>query len=134
MIGVKWTSMDDVQTKILLVEDDPMIVEMYRLRLEEEHYQVFTTDKGSEALEIARREKPAIILLDVILPEVDGFNILQSIKSDTDISQIPVLLLTNLGQESDREKGQQLGAADYFIKAQHTPVDIIRKIKELITT
>jgi len=126
--------MSDVQTKILLVEDDPMIVEMYRLRLEEERYQVFTTDKGSEALEIARREKPAIILLDVILPEVDGFNILQSVKGDPDIAQIPVLLLTNLGQESDREKGQQLGAVDYFIKAQHTPVDIIRKIKELITT
>lgn len=118
--------------KVLLVEDDLMIVEMYKMRFEEEGYAVLVTDKGSEAIEIAEKEKPDIILLDVILPEVDGFTVLQKLKNDIKTKEIPILLLTNLGQESDKEKGLQMGAADYFIKAQHTPVEVIQKIKELI--
>ncbi|MFA4871496.1 MAG: response regulator [Patescibacteria group bacterium] len=120
------------KTKVLLVEDDLMIVEMYKMRFEEEGYAVLVTDKGSEAIEIAEKEKPDIILLDVILPEVDGFTVLQKLKNDIKTKEIPILLLTNLGQESDKEKGLQMGAADYFIKAQHTPVEVIQKIKELI--
>lgn len=118
--------------KVLVVEDDEMIVEMYKLRLEEEGYEVLTTDRGSEALDLVKKEKPDIILLDVILPEVDGFTILQGLKGEIGTKEIPVLLLTNLGQESDREKGVGMGAADYFVKAQHTPVEVIQKIKELI--
>ncbi len=120
------------KTKVLLVEDDLMIVEMYKMRFEEEGYAVLVTDKGSEAIEIAEKEKPDIILLDVILPEVDGFTVLQKLKNNVKTKEIPILLLTNLGQESDKDKGLQMGAADYFIKAQHTPVEVIQKIKELI--
>ncbi|MBI5765709.1 response regulator [Candidatus Falkowbacteria bacterium] len=124
--------MPEEKIKVLLVEDDSMIVKMYKMRFEEEGYAVLVTDKGSEAIEIVEKEKPDIILLDVILPEVDGFTVLQRLKNDTKTKEIPILLLTNLGQESDKEKGLQMGAADYFIKAQHTPVEIIQKIKELI--
>lgn len=124
--------MSDGKTKVLLVEDDPMIVEMYKIRLEEEGYQVLTTDQGTEAIELAKNEKPAIILLDVILPEIDGFSILQTIKDDSATKDIPVLLLTNLGQESDKQKGEKMGAADYFVKSQHTPAEVIKKVKELI--
>lgn len=128
------TEATEQKTKILLVEDDRMIIDMYKMRLEEEGYDVSVTEKGSEALEQAKNEKPAVILLDVMLPEVDGFSILQSLKNQPETKRIPVLLLTNLGQEGDKTKGTDMGAADYFVKAQHTPAEVIRKIKQLIST
>lgn len=124
--------MPDKKTKILLVEDEQMIVDMYKLRLEEESFAVLVTDKGSEALELAEKEKPAIILLDIILPEVDGFSILMTLKAQAATKSIPVVMLTNLGQESDQLKGQQMGAKGYFIKSQHTPSDVIAEIKKII--
>jgi len=124
--------MPDVKKKVLLVEDDQMIVEMYKLRLEEGGFEVFVTDKGSEAIEIAGKEQPDIILLDIILPEIDGFAILQSLKSEGSTKKIPVVMLTNLSQESDQQKGTQLGAVGYFVKAQHTPADIMNEIKKIL--
>jgi DNA-binding response OmpR family regulator len=124
--------MPDEKKKILLVEDDPMIVEMYKMRLEEEGFEVLITDRGSEALEWAMSRRPEVVLLDIILPEVDGFSILQNLKNSQETKDIPVLLLTNLGQESDQEKGRQMGVTDYFVKSQHTPADIIQKINSII--
>ena len=117
---------------ILLVEDEQMIVDMYKLRLEEESFEVLVTDQGTEALEIASKKKPKLILLDIILPEVDGFSILMTLKSQASTKSIPVVMLTNLGQESDQAKGQQMGAVGYFVKSQHTPTDIIGEIKKII--
>lgn len=124
--------MSEKKQKILLVEDDSMIVEMYRLRFEEEGFEVTVTEKGSEAIELAGSLKPDIILLDIILPEVDGFNILQALKSEAKTKSVPILLLTNLAQESDRERAMNLGANDYFVKSQHTPSDVLQKVKEII--
>jgi len=124
--------MPDKKIKILLVEDDSMIVEMYKLRFEEEGYEVSVTDKGSEAIEIAKRDQPDLILLDIILPEIDGFSILREIKSDGSTKKIPVLLLTNLSQETDQQKGTESGADGYFIKAQHTPADLMNEIKKIL--
>jgi DNA-binding response OmpR family regulator len=124
--------MPDGKLKVLLVEDDPMIVDMYKLRFEEEGYAVLITEKGSEAIDLAGTEKPDIILLDIILPEIDGFGILQALKSEMSTKDIPILLLTNLGQESDKEKGINMGATDYFIKSRHTPTDVIQKIQQII--
>ncbi len=123
--------MSEPIAKILLVEDDEMIIEMYKLRFEAEGYGVDITEKGSEAIELAKK-MPDIILLDIILPEIDGFNILQALKSDTDTKNIPVLLLTNLTQESDKEKAINMGAVDYMVKSMFTPSDVIQKIKEII--
>jgi two-component system alkaline phosphatase synthesis response regulator PhoP len=124
--------MGDKKTKVLLVEDDQMILDMYKTRLVADGYEVFTTDKGSEAMSLAKSKKPNIVLLDVILPEVDGFSILKDLKADSETKSIPVLMLTNLGQESDQSKGKDIGAQGYFVKAQHIPADIISKIEELI--
>lgn len=124
--------MSDKKAKVLLVEDEAMIVDMYKLRLEEEGYEVLTTDKGSEALEMAKEQKPDIVLLDIMLPEIDGFTILQGLKDQSATKKIPVLMLTNLGQESDQLKGQQLGAEGYFVKSQHTPAEVLNEVKRLI--
>jgi DNA-binding response OmpR family regulator len=109
-----------------------MIVGMYKTSLEKEGFEVLTTDRGSEALELVKREKPEVVLLDIILPEIDGFTILKELKEDPNTKKIPVLMLTNLGQESDQGKGKTMGADGYFVKAQHTPNDIILKVKDLI--
>jgi len=119
-------------TKILLVEDEPMIVDMYKLKLEENGFEVLVTDKGSEALQLVKDKQPALVLLDVILPQVDGFSILQSIKAETTTKDIPVIILTNLSQESDQEKGQQLGAVSYLVKSQRTPTEVLTEIKKFI--
>lgn len=125
--------MSDKKIKVLLVEDDAMILQMYKTRMADEGWEVFSTDRGSEAIKIAQTEKPHIILLDIILPEIDGFGILKALKEAATTKNIPVLMLTNLGQESDKTKGQALGVADYFIKSQHTPGDVITKIESLIS-
>lgn len=124
--------MSDKKIKVLLVEDDAMIVQMYKTRMGSEGWEVFSTDRGSEALKIAKENKPDIILLDIILPEIDGFTILKELRADSDTKKIPVLMLTNLGQESDQNRGKEMGVDGYFIKSQHTPGDVIVKIESLI--
>ena len=124
--------MAKTKIKIMLVEDDQMIIDMYKYRLEEENYEVVVLAVGQGVVEKAQKEKPAVILLDVVLPDVDGFSILHSLKDNKTTKKIPVLLLTNLGQESDKERGIALGAVDYFVKAQHTPADILAKVKSII--
>jgi len=125
--------MSNKKIKVLLVEDDSMIVQMYKTRMDSEGWEVFFTDRGSEAMKIAKEEKPDIILLDIILPEVDGFTILKDLKADPATKKILVLMLTNLGQESDQNKGKEMGVDGYFIKSQHTPGDVITKIESLIS-
>lgn len=124
--------MSDMKTKVLLVDDDQMIVDMYKLRLEQEGYEVLVTDKGSEAIRLAGEALPDIVLLDIILPEIDGFSILKSIKGEAATKKIPVLLLTNLSQESDQAKGKELGADGYFVKSQHTPSDMLYEMRKII--
>jgi DNA-binding response OmpR family regulator len=123
---------ESVKLKILLVEDDAMIIDMYKMRLEAENYEVITVEKGSEALRVAKTAMPAVILLDVMLPESDGFSILQALKGEIETKNIPVLMLTNINENGDRERGMALGAIDYFVKSQHTPADVLVRIKRII--
>ncbi len=118
--------------KVLLIEDDADLVEMYKLKFIGSGYEIITSFKGAEGLELAKKEKPDIILLDIILPEVDGFAILTELKKDPKTRNIPVLMLTNLGQESDIKKGKELGVTDYLIKANFTPSEVVEKVKKLI--
>src|SRR3989344_4051472 len=121
-----------LKIKALLVEDDQLILEMYKARMANEGWEVFTTDRGSEALKLAKEHKPDIILLDVILPETDGFSILKELNAESSTKNIPVIMLTNLGQESDQNRGKDMCVEGYFIKSQHTPADVITKIENLI--
>lgn len=116
--------------KILIIEDDIMICSMYKTKFETEGYAVFTANDGSSGLEIARKEKPDIILLDIILPQIDGFTILTAIKKDSKTKKIPVIMLTNLGTDEDKEKGKKLGAIDYLVKANLTPAQVSQRVKE----
>lgn len=115
--------------KILLVEDDDSISEMYKMKFEREGYQIILLKEGKGVLEKIKQEKPNMVLLDIILPQENGFDILEELKQDTSTKNIPVFMLTNLGQQEDIDKGKQLGADGYIVKANTTPSQVLEKIK-----
>jgi DNA-binding response OmpR family regulator len=120
-------------TKILLVEDDSFISSMYRTKLSSLGYQVEVIDDGEAASQrLAQEPLPHLILLDVVLPKRDGFEILENLKKEKRTKNIPVILLTNLGQKPDIERGFSLGANDYIIKAHFTPTEVVDKITALM--
>lgn len=118
--------------KVLLVEDDEMLHGMYTQKFKNQGYEVVSAYNGADGLKLAETEHPDVILLDVIMPKMDGFVALKKIRKGNTTAKIPVILLTNLGQEEDVRKGRELGADDYFIKANHTPQEVVDKVKALL--
>jgi DNA-binding response OmpR family regulator len=118
--------------KILIIEDDRFLRELIARKLKNEGYEVLEAVDGEEGLKRIKEEKPDLILLDLILPGIDGFEVLAKAKEDPDTAQIPVIILSNLGQREEIERGLKLGAIDYLIKAHFTPGEIIEKIKNII--
>ncbi|MBU4360625.1 response regulator [Candidatus Parcubacteria bacterium] len=118
--------------KILLVEDEKTLSEMYQTKLEREKFTVISVQNGGQALEKVKAEKPDLILLDIILPKTNGFDILAELKANSKLKKIPVIMLTNLGQEEDIKKGEKLGAKDYIVKANSTPAQVVDKVKKLL--
>lgn len=124
--------MKNEDIKILLVEDDNFLVEMYTTKFELEGFQVVSAEDGEKGLAAAKVENPDIILLDILMPKMDGFSTLEELKKDAALKDIPVILLTNLGQKEDIKKGFELGAAGYLIKAHFMPSEVVDKIKKIL--
>ncbi|MBZ1345116.1 MAG: response regulator [Candidatus Nealsonbacteria bacterium] len=118
-----------MEKTILIIEDDKFLRELIGRKLIKEEYKVIESIDGEEGIKIAKEKKPDLILLDLILPGIGGFEVLVQIKNNPNLSKIPVIILSNLGQQEDVEKGLKLGAIDYLIKANLTPGEIIEKIK-----
>jgi DNA-binding response OmpR family regulator len=124
--------MAEKKVKVLIVDDDAFLTGIYATKLELEGFEVITARDGEEGIKAAMREKPALILLDVLMPKVDGFESLKRLKDDPETKSIPVIMLTNLGQKEDVEKGLQDGAVDYLIKAHFVPSEAVEKIKKVL--
>jgi len=118
--------------KILLVEDDDFLRDICKIKLEKEQFDVITSADGIDALKKIQEKNPQLVLLDVILPGMDGFDILKNIKNDPKTSSIPIIMLTNLGQTDEVSRGISLGAEDYIIKAHFTVGEIIDKVRTVI--
>lgn len=118
--------------QILLIEDDPFLLDIYSTKLTEAGFSVETATNGEEALIKAKENLPRLIILDIVLPQVDGWEILKRIKSENNLRQIPVVILSNLGQKSEVEKGLKMGAAKYLIKAHYTPSQVVEEIRETL--
>ncbi|MBU4351021.1 response regulator [Candidatus Parcubacteria bacterium] len=118
--------------KILIVEDDKFLRELIIRKLTNEGYQTIEAADGEEGVRTAKAEKPDLILLDLILPGIDGFEALARIRKDENSANIPVVILSNLGQREDIERGIKLGATDYLIKAHFSPGEIIEKISSIL--
>ena len=114
---------------ILLIEDDTFLAGMYVTKLTMEHYVVELATDGQAGVEKAMALKPDLILLDVLLPKMNGFDVLRALKAETAFQHTPIIMLTNLGQKDDVREGLNLGATDYLIKAHFMPSEVVDKIK-----
>ena len=118
--------------KILIIEDDKFVRELIAQKLTEEGYEALTTIDGEEGMVQIKEKKPDLVLLDLILPGIDGFEVLSRMKADPDLEKIPVVILSNLGQREEVERGLKMGANDYLIKAHFTPREIIEKVNSVL--
>ncbi len=123
---------DKKQVNILLVEDDAFLANIYKTKFEMEGFKVSVSENGEEGLKDAKKKKPDIILLDILLPKMDGYTVLHNLKQDAELKNVPVILLTNLGQKDDVEKGLEMGAADYLIKAHFKPSETVAKVRKVL--
>lgn len=109
-----------------------MLADMYSTKFTMDGFDTHKAYDGASGFALAQEVKPDIILLDVIMPKLDGFGVLKMLKADASLKDVPVILLTNLGQDEDIKKGKELGAVDYFVKANHTPAEVVTKIKAVL--
>jgi len=124
--------MAESKKTILIVEDDKFLRDLMNQKLIREGFDTAEAVDGEEGIIKIKEVKPDLVLLDLILPGIDGFEVLTKVKEDPTLSAIPIIVLSNLGQKDDIERGLQLGAKDYLIKAHFTPGEVIEKIKNIL--
>jgi len=117
------------EIRVLFVEDDPTVAEMYRLKLELDGYQVIMAKDGEEGLRLANEVHPDIVFLDIRLPKVDGFAVLEGLRACEGTRNTPVVILSNYGEQELVERGLRLGALEYLIKSQTTPANLSRGVE-----
>lgn len=118
--------------KILLIEDDSLIIKIYSTRLKADGYTVISAENGQQGLELAENELPDFILLDIMMPEVDGFTVLEKIRSNPSLKNTPIIVYSNLAQEAEMERAKQLGANEFIVKANISPTELVQKIKAYV--
>lgn len=117
---------------ILIVEDDKYLAKAYSIKIKNAGFNVLLSDNGLDGLSTAKEKKPDLIVLDLLLPRVDGFEFLKQIKTDEKLKNIPVITISVLGQKADQERALALGAEAYFIKTEYKLGEIVDKIKEYL--
>ncbi len=120
------------QKTVLIVEDDNFLRGLSAGKLSDEGYKVSTATNGEEAIKVATEEKPMIILLDLLLPNIDGFTALESIRKVEGLEKTPVIVFSNLGEEKDITRAKGLGATEFMIKSNFTLDELVEKIKSII--
>jgi len=125
--------MAGAKNKILIIEDDSFLLTMYATKFELENYQVITAEDGEKGLKLAQKEMPDIILLDILLPKLNGFEVLKALKEKFETKDIKVILLTNLSQRGEVQQGLSLGALDYLIKAHYMPSEVVEKVNKILS-
>ncbi len=123
--------MDELK-KILIIEDDDFLRNLLLKKLKRVGFDVLFAVDGNDGLTAIKNEKPDLVLLDIILPGMNGFEVLKRIRTNKNYKNIPVMMLSNLGEKKDIKQGLDLGAIDYIIKAHHTLDEIIEKINKII--
>lgn len=123
---------EEKKQTIMIVEDDSFVMDIYKTKLSQEGFSVVEAINGIEALKKLKDMKPDLMLLDIIMPYVDGLEVLKKIKENKDTKNIPVILLTNLSQKEEVDKGMELGAMDYLIKSHFTPSEVLEKIRSCL--
>jgi len=123
----------DKKTKatVLLVEDDPFLVDIYSTKLKEAQFEVVVATDGDQAFAKIKEVSPDVVLLDIVLPNVDGWEIMRQVQQEEKLANIKIVVLSNLGQKGEVEKGLQLEAARYLIKAHYTPSEVVEEVVKI---
>lgn len=124
--------MDDHKKKILIIEDDEHVAQIYDIKFSKEGYETIIASNGDEGIKMMKDQKPDLVILDIMMPRKDGFMVLEEVKADPEISKIPVLAISNLGQESDGERALALGAREYLIKVSYSMQEVLEKAKKYL--
>ncbi|OGL73012.1 hypothetical protein A3E39_04785 [Candidatus Uhrbacteria bacterium RIFCSPHIGHO2_12_FULL_60_25] len=118
--------------RILMIDDDTFFLAIYKKKFEAEGFDVVTASSGEDGLRYAADKHPDVIMLDLVMPRVDGFQVLERLKADPATSRIPVYVCSNLCQQGDIDRCKGLGAAGYAIKSQTSPSGAVKQVKELL--
>ena len=124
--------MDTNKKKVMIVEDDEHISKVYEIKLAKEGYATSLAVDGDEAVAKITSEKPDLILLDLMIPKKDGFGVLEDIKKVPSLAGIPVIVLSNLGQQSDQDRALGLGANEYLVKVDYPIQEVVNRIKKYL--
>lgn len=116
-------------THVLIVEDDKFLSKIYATKLKKEGIEADFALDGMSGLEKMKKKTPTLVLLDIIMPKLDGFGVLEAMRNDKDLKKVPVIILSNLGQEEDIERAKELGVTDFIVKSDASIQDVVRKIK-----
>lgn len=120
-------------THILIIEDDDFFRELVRKKLQSENFTISEAIDGEKGIAAVKEKKPDLVLLDLLLPNVDGFEVLSQVRADSSFAKMPIIILSNLGQQEDIERALKLGANDFLIKSQFDIVQVIEKIRGLLS-
>jgi len=117
---------------IMIIEDDRFLSSLMKARLEKDGFSVLQAFDGEEAIALFKDKTPSLIILDLIMPKMTGFEVLQTISLTPQLEKVPVIILSNLAQDSDIEKARQLGAKEYFVKVRISIDDLVTRVKALL--
>ncbi|MBU0572027.1 MAG: response regulator [Patescibacteria group bacterium] len=120
------------EKKILIAEDEEFLRSIIKSKLTKAGYEVLEASDGEAALKSIRDEGPSLVLLDLMMPKMNGYDVLKKIQEDPALSKVPVIILSNLGQLNDIEKGKKLGAVDYIVKSNVSINEVLKKVEETL--
>ncbi len=118
--------------KVLIIEDEELMYSVLEKRLSREGYDVVVAHDGEEGLEMAQQEKPDLVLLDIVMPKKNGFEVLETMQKDEELRNIPVIIISNSGQPVEIDRAQELGARDWLIKTEFDPKEVLEKVRNQI--
>lgn len=121
-------------SKILFVEDDPLIVKIYTTRLTADGYHVLSAENGEDGIKLAEQEIPDLIVLDIMMPRVDGFGVLEKLRANPKLQKTPILVYSNLAQEDEMKRAVSMGATEFIVKANLSPTAMVDRIKQYLST
>ncbi|OGG08918.1 hypothetical protein A2154_02960 [Candidatus Gottesmanbacteria bacterium RBG_16_43_7] len=120
--------------KILIIEDDPLIVKIYSTRLKADGYNVISAENGEEGIKVAEEQNPDVVVLDVMMPRVDGFAVLERLRKNEKLHRVPILIYSNLSNEEEIERAKKLDVTEFLVKANLSPTQMVAKIKQYADT
>lgn len=120
--------MANSKKKVLLIEDEEIITDLLKRKLAKEGYQVDVASDGEEGLEKLKKNRPDLVLLDIVMPKLGGFEVMEKIRKDKKLDGMPIIIISNSGQPVELDRAKELGASDWLVKAQFDPQEVIDKV------